>query len=78
MIRLLETLRLVDVEEDDDTNAIKSATNLTLPTVILVVLGPLREPTLTKVVMGLQVGGSALAFTIRYGLAGLLYDGDRR
>jgi hypothetical protein len=25
-----------------------------------------------------QVAGSVLAFVIRYGLAGLVYDGDRR
>jgi UDP-N-acetylglucosamine--dolichyl-phosphate N-acetylglucosaminephosphotransferase len=78
VLRLLHLLHLVDVEQDTSTGTIKSATNLTLPTVILVIGGPMKEASLTKVVMVLQVLGSCIAFAIRYGLASLLYDGDRR
>jgi UDP-N-acetylglucosamine--dolichyl-phosphate N-acetylglucosaminephosphotransferase len=64
--------------EVDADGRIRSATNLTLCTVLLVRLGPMREPSLTKCVMGLQVAGSGVALAVRYGLASLLYDGDRR
>ncbi|CAE7157178.1 unnamed protein product [Rhizoctonia solani] len=57
---------------------ITSTTNLTLPNVLLCVFGPLSEPVLVKIVMGIQVLSTVLAFCLRYGLAGLLYDGDRR
>jgi UDP-N-acetylglucosamine--dolichyl-phosphate N-acetylglucosaminephosphotransferase len=77
MLRLLAALRLTRLTEDP-SGTITSATNLTLPTVILVHLGPTREPTLTKCVMALQVAGSVVALAIRYGLASLLYDGDRK
>ncbi|KAI5450683.1 tunicamycin resistance protein [Naganishia albida] len=78
MLRLLAALRLTRLTEDPAMGTITSATNLTLPTVILVHLGPMREPTLTKCVMALQVAGSAVALAVRYGLASLLYDGDRK
>lgn len=64
--------------EHDRAGTIVSATNLTLVTLLLVHLGPMREPTLTACVMALQVAGSVVALTVRYGLASLLYDGDRR
>ncbi|CAE6400808.1 unnamed protein product [Rhizoctonia solani] len=57
---------------------ITSTTNLTLPNVLLCVFGPMSEPVLVKLVMGIQILGTLTAFCLRYGLAGLLYDGDRR
>lgn len=53
-------------------------TNLTLLNLLLLRLGPMREPTLVRVLMAVQVAGSVLGFVVRYGLAGLVYDGDRR
>ncbi|CAE6432361.1 unnamed protein product [Rhizoctonia solani] len=57
---------------------ITSTTNLTLPNVLLCTFGPMSERTLVKLVMVLQITGTVLAFALRYGLARLLYDGDRR
>ncbi|KAB5592607.1 UDP-N-acetylglucosamine--dolichyl-phosphate N-acetylglucosaminephosphotransferase [Ceratobasidium theobromae] len=57
---------------------IMNSTNLTLPNVLLCTFGPMSEPTLVKTVMGIQILGTVLAFCVRYGLAGLVYDGDRR
>lgn len=57
---------------------IVSSTNLTLPNVLLYAFGPMSEPMLVKTVLGIQILGTIVAFCIRYGLAGLLYDGDRR
>lgn len=78
MLHLLSVLGLTRLTVDPSTGIITSATNLTLPTLVLVHLGPMREPTLTKCIMALQVAGSVVALTVRYGLASLLYDGDRR
>ncbi|KEP54406.1 UDP-N-acetylglucosamine-dolichyl-phosphateN-acetylglucosaminephosphotransferase [Rhizoctonia solani 123E] len=57
---------------------ITSTTNLTLPNALLCVFGPMSEPVLVKFVLGIQIFGTVSAFCLRYGLAGLLYDGDRR
>lgn len=57
---------------------IVSATNLTLINWVLVHCGPLREETLCLIIGAIQVIGSALAFSIRYGLGTLVYGGDRR
>ncbi|KAJ9099244.1 hypothetical protein QFC21_004124 [Naganishia friedmannii] len=77
-LRLLSLLRLTYLTYDPTTRQIRSATNLTIPNLVLVHVGPLREPTLTLCVIAMQCAGSCLALGIRYGLAGLLYDGDRR
>jgi UDP-N-acetylglucosamine--dolichyl-phosphate N-acetylglucosaminephosphotransferase len=57
---------------------IVSSTNLTLPNVLLYAFGPMSEPALVRTVLGIQVLGTVFAFGLRYGLAGLVYDGDRR
>lgn len=73
------------------------ATNFTILNTFLVVLGPMKEDSLVKVLIASQVStraatnaeqvftcahpqvaGSTFAFAIRYGLAWLLYDGNRR
>ncbi|KAG9045756.1 tunicamycin resistance protein [Tulasnella sp. UAMH 9824] len=78
ILKVLSVLRLTDLCYDNETGSIKSATNLTLPNVILVMAGPMKEPHITLAVAVIQIAGSCLAFTIRYGLSGLFYDGDRR
>lgn len=57
---------------------IASSTNLTLPNLLLSTLGPMSEPALVRTVLGIQIMGTVFAFGLRYGLAGLVYDGDRR
>ena len=78
ILKVLAALRLTRLEIHPRTHVILSATNLTLLNAILVFVGPMREATLTSCVIVLQVMGSVLAFWIRYGLASLVYDGDRR
>ncbi|KAK0449220.1 N-acetylglucosaminephosphotransferase [Armillaria borealis] len=53
-------------------------TNLTILNFFLLHFGPMSEKSLVKVLMCSQVAGSILGFVVRYGLAGLVYDGDRR
>ena len=70
-------LGLTRITYDKDGETIVSATNLTLYTLILV-YKPMREDKLTMTIMWLQFLGSVVAFFVRYGIASLLYDGDRR
>ncbi|KAF9510085.1 hypothetical protein BS47DRAFT_99113 [Hydnum rufescens UP504] len=55
-----------------------SAMNLTLLNAVLVVRGPMLEERLALECMALQVVGRMITFGMRYGLAGIFYDGDRR
>jgi len=77
ILKTFAIFRLVRITTDN-RGTITSTTNLTILNVLLVVFGPMTEPTLVKLVVAAQVSGSILAFVVRYGLAGLVYDGDRR
>ncbi|KAH9980026.1 N-acetylglucosaminephosphotransferase [Lactifluus volemus] len=57
---------------------ILEVTNLTLFNVLLLRLGPMYEKRLTQTLIAVQVMGSVVAFLVRYGLAYLVFDGDRR
>ncbi|KAJ7288447.1 N-acetylglucosaminephosphotransferase [Mycena rebaudengoi] len=57
---------------------ILEANNLTILNFFLLRLGPMSEKRLVQVLMCSQVAGSVFAFVVRYGLAGLVYDGNRR
>ncbi|PAV17501.1 N-acetylglucosaminephosphotransferase [Pyrrhoderma noxium] len=57
---------------------ITEATNLTILNVLLLRLGPMMEKRLVQVLIATQVFCNAFAFVIRYGMAWLVYDGDRR
>ena len=52
--------------------------NFTILNLILVVRGPMKEDRLTMWMLGVQVVGSAVAFGVRYGGAGLFYEASRR
>ncbi|KAF8073796.1 UDP-N-acetylglucosamine-dolichyl [Lyophyllum atratum] len=65
-------LGLTELTQHPRTGAIQKATNLTILNFFLIRLGPMHEKRLV------QVAGSVFAFVVRYGLAGLVYDGDRR
>ncbi|KAF7291566.1 Udp-n-acetylglucosamine-dolichyl-phosphate n-acetylglucosaminephosphotransferase [Mycena chlorophos] len=78
ILRVLSTLGLAKLTIEPSTGAIASTTNLTILNFFLVRLGPMTEKRLVQVLMAAQVGGSVLAFVVRYGLAGLVYDGNRR
>ncbi|KAI0647720.1 N-acetylglucosaminephosphotransferase [Trametes meyenii] len=78
VLRVLSALGLVELAFDERTGELASTTNLTILNVFLLRLGPMREDSLTRVLIATQVCGSLVAFFIRYGLAGLVYDGNRR
>ena len=77
-LTLLSLLGLTRLTRHPKTGQILEATNLTILNWFLLKLGAMTEKQLVKVLCGTQVGGSMLAFLIRYGLAGVVYDGDRR
>ncbi|KAH9480501.1 UDP-N-acetylglucosamine--dolichyl-phosphate N-acetylglucosaminephosphotransferase [Psilocybe cubensis] len=78
VLNVLALLGLTKLTKDPSTGVITNATNLTILNVFLLRLGPMNERHLVQVLICSQVAGSMLAFFIRYGLAGLVYDGDRR
>jgi len=78
LLRTLSTFGLTDLTTHPTTNNILDANNLTILNFLLLRLGPMTEKRLVRVLMYVQVAGSVLAFIVRYGLAGLVYDGDRR
>ena len=55
---MLAALRLTRLTIDEKTGAITHSTNLTILNFFLVHLGPLREDTLVKVLMTVQVSNS--------------------
>ncbi|EFN76420.1 UDP-N-acetylglucosamine--dolichyl-phosphate N-acetylglucosaminephosphotransferase [Harpegnathos saltator] len=69
---ILKTFRLIKWQEDQ--NGIITCNNLTLINFVLINVGPLREPTLTSILLTIQIVSSALAFVIRYPLASIFYD----
>jgi len=78
ILRVLAKLGLTELTIDSNTGVITNTTNFTILNVLLLFLGPMNEKRLVQVLMCSQVGGSIFAFFIRYGLAWLIYDGDRR
>ena len=78
ILQLLSLCGLTCLTKHPKTGQILEATNLTIFNWFLVRLGPMTEKQLVKVLCATQMAGSVFAFLIRYGLAGLVYDGDRR
>jgi len=78
VLRALSTFGLTEITSHPTTGNILEATNLTILNFFLLRLGPMNEKRLVRVLMCVQVAGSVFAFAVRYGLAGLVYDGDRR
>ncbi|KAJ7069862.1 UDP-N-acetylglucosamine-dolichyl [Mycena amicta] len=78
VLRILSALGLAELTLNPTTGAIVGSSNLTILNFFLLRLGPMGEKRLVQVLMGAQVAGSVLAFVVRYGLAGMVYDGNRR
>ncbi|KAF9267536.1 N-acetylglucosaminephosphotransferase [Marasmius fiardii PR-910] len=78
VIRIFSALGLVKTTTDPKTGTIIEVTNLTILNFFVVRLGPMTEKRLVQVLMCSQFTGSLLAFVVRYGLASIVYDGDRR
>ncbi|KAF9021083.1 N-acetylglucosaminephosphotransferase [Hymenopellis radicata] len=77
VLKVFSTLGLTETTTST-SGSILETTNLTILNFLLLRFGPMNEKSLVKVLMCTQVAGSLFAFVVRYGLAGLVYDGDRR
>jgi UDP-N-acetylglucosamine--dolichyl-phosphate N-acetylglucosaminephosphotransferase len=73
MIRFLELLSLAKITRDEKGEWI-DCNNLTLLNLVLFKFGPMNEGTLAWYICGLQILGSLLAFSIRYGLVHIVYN----
>ncbi|TFK73591.1 N-acetylglucosaminephosphotransferase [Pluteus cervinus] len=78
VLRILATFGLTELTTHPSNGTILESTNLTILNFLLLRLGPMNEKQLVKTLIFTQIVGSILAFFIRYCLAGLVYDGDRR
>jgi len=77
ILKVFSALGFIQLSENSETK-LAETTNLTILNVFLVRLGPMREDLLVKILISSQIAGSVLAFAVRYGMAWLLYDGNRR
>ncbi|XP_031848180.1 alg7 dolichyl-phosphate N-acetylglucosaminephosphotransferase [Nomia melanderi] len=69
---IFKKLHLVKWQEDK--NGVVTCNNLTIINFVLTKAGPLKESTLTVILLLIQVFSSLLAFVIRYPLASIFYD----
>ncbi|SCU84073.1 LAME_0C08108g1_1 [Lachancea meyersii CBS 8951] len=76
VLRLLNTLRLIDIEVDAKTKQIKSCTNMTLINLVLVWFGPMREDKLCNRILTIQLAIGLLAIAARHTLGSLIYGHD--
>ncbi|KAH8108709.1 N-acetylglucosaminephosphotransferase [Phellopilus nigrolimitatus] len=78
VLRLLSAVGLTKLTIRVQDGSITEASNLTILNVFLVRLGSMTEKRLVQTLIATQVMCSVLAFVVRYGMAWLVYDGDRR
>jgi len=78
VLRTFSYLGVTQLTVRPHDGAITAASNLTILNAFLVRLGAMSEKRLVQTLMGTQILCSVLAFVVRYGLASLVYDGDRR
>ncbi|XP_015510481.1 UDP-N-acetylglucosamine--dolichyl-phosphate N-acetylglucosaminephosphotransferase [Neodiprion pinetum] len=69
---VFRTLKIVSWKEDK--TGLVTCNNLTLINFILYMIGPTSEPSLTIILILIQIMSSVLAFMIRYPLASVFYD----
>ncbi|XP_006614827.1 UDP-N-acetylglucosamine--dolichyl-phosphate N-acetylglucosaminephosphotransferase [Apis dorsata] len=69
---IFRKLNIIKWQEDD--KGIITCNNLTLINYVLIRTGPMKEPTLTLILLLIQIISSSLAFLIRYPLASIFYE----
>jgi UDP-N-acetylglucosamine--dolichyl-phosphate N-acetylglucosaminephosphotransferase len=78
LLNVLERLYLVRLTRHASTGEILSSSNLTLLSVLLVRLGPMREDVLAITVMAIQATFGIAGFLVRHRLARLVFTDDNR
>ncbi|XP_077162755.1 UDP-N-acetylglucosamine--dolichyl-phosphate N-acetylglucosaminephosphotransferase [Paroedura picta] len=75
VLKLSERLHIIDVHQDVDKDGeYMECSNMTLINLVIKLIGPTPEKTLTVLLLLIQVAGSIVAFSIRYQLVRLFYD----
>ncbi|XP_017766086.1 PREDICTED: LOW QUALITY PROTEIN: UDP-N-acetylglucosamine--dolichyl-phosphate N-acetylglucosaminephosphotransferase [Eufriesea mexicana] len=69
---IFKKLNVIKWQEDD--KGVVICNNFTLINFVLIKTGPVKEPTLTLILLLIQVISSSLAFIIRYPLASIFYE----
>ncbi|KAF3430329.1 hypothetical protein E2986_11626 [Frieseomelitta varia] len=69
---IFRKLNIIEWQEDD--HGIVTCNNFTLINFVLIKTGPMKEPTLTLILLLIQIASSSLAFLIRYPLASIFYE----
>ncbi|XP_076302593.1 UDP-N-acetylglucosamine--dolichyl-phosphate N-acetylglucosaminephosphotransferase-like [Lasioglossum baleicum] len=69
---VFKKLNIIKWQEDD--KGVVICNNFTLINFVLIKTGPVKEPTLTLILLSIQVISSSLAFIIRYPLASIFYE----
>lgn len=70
--QIFKTLRLIKVESSEDGTV--TTNNFTIINLAIILLGPIHESKLNKLLISFQLISTILAFTIRYPLAKYFYD----
>lgn len=71
---ILKVFRVFRIIQWKEKNGEVVTNNFTLINFVLLMLGPLHEAKLTKILIGIQILCTFLAFIVRYPLAHLFYD----
>lgn len=74
VFRAICSLRLADVSQPDPSTDMVRMSNLTLINLMLVNFGPCQEDVLCLRLLSIQAGCAALAFIVRFIIAGCFYD----
>lgn len=69
---IFRKLNIIKWQEDDHGTV--TCNNFTLINFVLIKTGPIKEPTLTLILLLIQIVSSSLAFLIRYPLASIFYE----
>jgi UDP-N-acetylglucosamine--dolichyl-phosphate N-acetylglucosaminephosphotransferase len=77
LVNILHRLGLLHKREYTDAStgvAMTEINNMTLINLCLKLFGPMHEQQLTLVLLGVQALNTLVAFSIRFAMAGLVYD----
>ncbi|CAR30262.1 GlcNAc-1-P transferase [Lachancea thermotolerans] len=76
VLKLLSSLKLIDLEVDPQTGALKSCSNMTLINLVLVWFGPTREDKLCNRILAIQFTVGLCAIVARHSIGSIIFGHD--
>lgn len=76
ILKVLYKVKLIDLDLDEKTGAIKNCSNMTLINLVLVWFGPMREDKLCRTILTLQFIVGLLAVVARHMIGSLVFGHD--